>query len=387
MKKWAILVGILLMLIIGGYFILSFYAVKFIQPHLQKEMGPGFILTEMKPKTTYLSVRGIQYEDPDSKRRFFQIEEVRIYPSLLSLVRKSLRIREMAIVHPSFFFYRSQEGVITGPWGMTKKEKEREGVFEKRKEKGNGEPPGEIEGKKGESFSIQIDRIRIQRGAVGFEDRKVGEPPAEIRLEDLDFEIKNVRYPIANLPSPFKFKGKVKGEKQEGRVDVKGWVDLKTMDLETSLKIQEVEVETLKPYYRKRVSAKFDSGTMNMESQVVLKEKKIDAPGELSFFNLHIQEGGGTVFWIPAEILTSLLEKKGNQLKVPFRVKGNLGDSKFNLQETFFTQIAFSLTETLGLPVKSINGGVGGTGEGMETLVEGIKSIKEMLKKKKEKKR
>ena len=39
MKKWFILIGILAVLFIGGYFILSFYAVKFIQPQLQKVDG------------------------------------------------------------------------------------------------------------------------------------------------------------------------------------------------------------------------------------------------------------------------------------------------------------------------------------------------------------
>jgi len=387
MKQWVILVGILFILVIGGYFVLSSCAVKFIQPRLQKGMGPGFILAEMKPKTTYLSVRGIQYEDPDSKQRFFEIEEVRIYPSLLSLLKKSLRIKEITIVQPSFFYYRSREGVIVGPWVTMKKEKDREGVSEEVKKKENEETSEEGEKKKVEPIPIQISRVRIQRGAVDFEDRKVGDPPAQFRLRDLDFEIKNIRYPLTNDHSPIKLKGKVKGMNQEGRINMEGWIDLKTMDLETSLKIREIEVETFKPYYRKKVSVKIDSGTMDMESQIVLKEKKIDAPGVLDFVNLHIQEGGGTVFWIPAETLTSLLKKKRNQVKVPFHVKGDLEDPRFNLQETFLTQIAFSLTEALGLPIKSLGGGVGGTGKGVEGLMEGIKSIEEMFKKKKEKKR
>jgi hypothetical protein len=159
------------------------------------------------------------------------------------------------------------------------------------------------------------------------------------------------------------------------------------MDLETSLKIREIEVETFEPYYRKKVSAEVDSGTMNMESKIVLKEERIDAPGELDFVNLHIKERGGTVFWIPAEILAPLLEKKRNQVKVPFHVKGNLGDPQFNLQETFLTQIGFSLAEALGLPIKSVGESLGGTGKGMEGLLEGIKAIEEMFKKKRERKR
>jgi Domain of Unknown Function (DUF748) len=387
MKKWFILVGILFILFIGGYFVLSFYAVKFIQPRLQRGMRPGLTFTKVKLKTTYLSARGVQYEDPDSKQRFFQIEEVRIYPSLLSLLKKSLQIKELTILEPSFFFYRSREGVVVGPGVAMERGKNREEVSEEVKKKEKEETSEEGEKKKGEPIPIQIGRIRIQRGTVDFEDRKVGEPPVQIRLRDLDFEIKNIRYPLATLHSPIELKGKVKGKKQEGSIYTKGWIDLKTMDLETLLKIREIEVETFKPYYRKKVSAEIDSGTMDLESKIALKEKRIDAPGELDFINLHIKEGGGTVFWIPAETLTSLLEKKGNQVKVPFHVKGNLGDPQFNLQETFLTQIAFSLIDALGLPIKSVGGIVGGPGKGVEGLVEGIKSIEEMFKKKKEKKR
>jgi hypothetical protein len=372
MKKWFILIGIIAVLFIGGYFVLTFYAVKFIQPHLQKVMRPGFTLEEIKLKTTYLSAKGIRYEDPDSKQRFLQIDEVRIYPSLFSLLKKSLHIKKITILQPLFFFYRSREGGIVGPWVEMKKEGEGKEISE------------EEEKKRGKPIQVQIDRIRIQNGSIDFEDRKAGEPPAQIKLRDLDFEIRGIQYPFASYHSPIKLKGKMKGRKQEGNIYANGWIDLKTMDLETILKIRELEVETFRPYYRKRVSAEIDSGTMDMESKIAVKEKKIDAPGELDFINLHIKEGGGTIFWIPAETLVPLLEQKKYRIKVPFHVKGNLGDPQFNLQEAFLTRIAFSLAEALGLPAKGMGEGVpGDTGKEKE----GLKSIEDLFKKKKEKKR
>ena len=372
MKKWFILIGILVVLFIGGYFVLSFYAVKLIQPQLQKVMGPGLTFTEIKVKPTCLSVQGIQYQDPHTKQRFLQIEEVRIYPSLFSLLEKSLRIREVKLLQPSFFFYRSREGVFVGPWVTMKKEEGEKGISEAE------------EKKRKESISIQIDRIRIEKGSIDFEDGKVGEPPAQIRLGEIEFEIRDLRYPLASSHSPIELKGKMKGKKQEGTISTKGWIDLRTMDLETSLEIRELEVETFKPYYRKKVSAEIDSGTIDLESKITLKEKRMDVPGELNFIDLHIKEGGGTVFWIPAETLASLLEKKRNQVKVPFHVKGNLGDPQFNLQEAFLTRIAFSLAEALGLPVKSVGESISGdTGKG----TEGWRAIEELFKKKKEKKR
>jgi hypothetical protein len=376
MKKWFILIGIFVVLLIGGYFVLTFYAVKLIQPRLQKAMGPGFTLEEIKLKATCLSARGVQYEDPRSKQRFFQVEEIKIYPSLFSLLKKSLCIRELTVLRPSFFFYRSREGRLVGPWVMTKRESEEKEISEE-------------EGKKsGEPIQVQIGRIRIQGGSIDFEDRKVGDPPSQMKLRELDVDIRDIRYPLASLRSPVELDGKMKGKAQEGNITLKGWIDAKTMDMEISLKIREIEVKTFEPYYRKRVTAEIESGTLDMDSRIVVKEKRMDAPGEMDLINLHIKEGGGTVFWIPAETLVSLLEKKGHQIKAKFHVKGNVENPQFNLQETFLTQVAVSLAQALGIPVKVVGEEVPhGTLKGEKGLVEELQSMEGLFKKKKEKKR
>ncbi len=376
MKKWSILVGMVVVLFIGGYFILTFYAVKLIQPRLQKVMGPGFTLEEIKLKPTHLSARGIQYEDPQSKQRFFQVEEIRIYPSLLSLLKKSIHLKELTVLQPSFFFYRSREGRMVGPWVTAEKESE------------GKEISGRKEKKRGESVEVQIDRIRIRNGSIDFEDRKVVDPPSKMKLKELDFEISDIRYPLASLHSSVELNGKMEGRAQEGSINIRGWIDAKTMDMEISLEIRGVEVKTLEPYYRKRATAEIESGTLEMHSRIVVKEKRIDAPGELDLINLHIKEGGGTVLWIPAETLVSLLEKKGHQIKARFNVKGNMENPQFNLQETFLTQVAFSLAQALGIPVKVVGEEVlRGTLKGEKGLVEELQSIEGLFKRKKDKKR
>jgi hypothetical protein len=365
MKKWFILIGIFVVLFIGGYLILTFYAVKFIQPHLQTAMGPGFTLEEIRLKTTYLSARGIQYEDPRSKERFFQAKEVRIYPSLLSLFKKSLLIKELTVLQPSFFFYRFREGQMVGPWvtqGKGNEEKETSGE----------------EGKRREAVEVRIDRVRIQNGSIDFDDRKIGDPPAQMKWRELDFEIRDIRYPLTSLRSPVELMGKMKGKAQDGSITVKGWIDAKTMDVEISLKIREVEVKTFEPYYRKRVTAEIESGTLGMDSRIAMKGKRIDAPGELDLANLHIKEGEGTVFWVPAETLIPLLDKKGHRVKAKFHVKGNVENPQFNLQETLLTQVAISLVQALGIPVKVI---------AEEVLRDTLKGEKELFKRKKGKKR
>jgi len=129
MKKWAILVGIVVVFLIGGYLGLSFFGVKLIQPKLQKLLGPGFTLQEINIKLTHLSMKGVQYEGLHTKLRYLWIEEVRIYPAILSLLKGPLRIRTFEILRPSFSFYRTKEGVFVGLW----KGPEREGREEKEK--------------------------------------------------------------------------------------------------------------------------------------------------------------------------------------------------------------------------------------------------------------
>jgi hypothetical protein len=378
MKRWLIIGGIVVILFVGGYFFLSLYAVKFIQAQIQKVVGPGLTIAEIKVKLTHLSIIGIQFEDPHSKKRFLKIEEMKIYPDLSGVLKRKIRIRQWKILKPYFFFYRTKEGVLVGPWVAVKKGEKVKEASERR------------EGKGEEAVQVKIDQIQIRKGSIDFEDLKTDGSPGQIRLRELDLDIRNIQYPIISTHSLIelkgKMKGKMKGKTKEGEVYAKGWIDLKNMDLETSLKIREIELKIFEPYYRKKVSAEIESGYMDMDAKIAVKRRMIDAPGQLELVDLRIKEGG-TVFWIPAKALVSLLKDKRNRIKVKFHVKGNMDDPQFKLQETFLTRIAISMAESLGLPIKVVGEKIlEGSGKGAEGLMEGLKSIEELFKKKKEKK-
>jgi len=376
MKKWFILIGVIAIFLIGGYFIFSFYAVKFVQAQLQKVVGPGFTMAEIKIKPTHLSAKGIQYQDPLSQKRIFLIEEMRVYPALSSLLKRTLSIRECMILQPSFFFYRSREGSFIGPWPTVEKKDKSKEISDDREKKAK------------ESALVKIDRFRILKGSVDFEDRKMAEPPAQIQLRELDLELKDIQYPFISSHSFIELKGRIKGRKKEGDIHTEGWIDLQTTDMEISFKVKEVEVKIFEPYYRKRVSAEIETGYIDMDAKITVKKKTIDAPGHLELVDLRIKEGSGTVLWIPAETLVSLLRDKGNRIPVAFHVKGRMDDSQFSLQEAFLTKVALSLAETLGIPIKVVGETmIGGTGKGAEGLIEGLKSIEKLFKRKKEKQR
>ena len=375
MKKWFVLLGLVFLLVMGGLSVLSFFGVKFVNTELRKTLGSGITVSEIKIRLTHLALSDIRYEDPRLKKPLLQIEQVNIYPTLFSFLKGELRIREVTLLRPSFFFSRSRDGTFAGPWPAAGKEPEGTAGGETKK---TGE---------GKAFQVRIDRVRVQEAAVDFEDRKVGEPPAEIKLRKVDLDVREIHYPPASARSPVTLKGKMKGPTKEGEIEVKGWINFSNLDMDTLFKVREIELKTLEPYYRKRVSAEVESGDMTMEAKVTVSKKVIDAPGSMELTRLRIGSGGGSVFYIPAKSIVSLLKDKGNRIKVNFHVKGNLDDPRFNLQENIITRIGISLAEGLGVPIRVVGEEfLKGAFTGTKGLAEGLKSIEELFRPKKEKK-
>jgi hypothetical protein len=374
-RKWFVLLGLVFLLVMGGLSVLSFFGVKFVNTELRKTLGSGITVSEIKIRLTHLALRDIRYEDPRLKKPLLLIEQVNIYPTLFSFLKGELRIREVTLLRPSFFFSRSRDGTFAGPWPAAGKEPEGTAGGETKK---TGE---------GKAFQVRIDRVRVQEAAVDFEDRKVGEPPAEIKLRKVDLDVREIHYPPASARSPVTLKGKMKGPTKEGEIEVKGWINFSNLDMDTLFKVREIELKTLEPYYRKRVSAEVESGDMTMEAKVTVSKKVIDAPGSMELTRLRIGSGGGSVFYIPAKSIVSLLKDKGNRIKVNFHVKGNLDDPRFNLQENIITRIGISLAEGLGVPIRVVGEEfLKGAFTGTKGLAEGLKSIEELFRPKKEKK-
>ena len=375
MRKWFVLLGIVILLVTGGLSVLSFFGVRFINTELRRRMGSGITVSEIKIRLTHLAARGIRYEDPRLKKPLLQIEEINIYPTLFSFLKGELRIRELTILRPSFFFYRSRDGTFVGPWPAA------------GKEPGETGGRGTNETRQDKAFQVRIDRVRIQEAAVDFEDRKVEEPPAEIKLRKMDLDVRDIRYPFASVHSPVTLKGRMKGPTKEGEIELKGWIDFNNLDMDTLLKVREIEVKTLEPYYRKRVSAEIESGDMTMQTKITINKKVIDAPGSLELTRLKVGGGGGSVFYISAKTVVSLLKDKGDRINVNFHVKGNLDDPRFSLQENIMRRIGISLAEALGVPIRIVGEEVlKGAFTGTRGLADGLRSIEDLFRPKKEKK-
>ncbi len=336
--KLLLFVGGLVFLGVGAYLGLTFYAVKLIHPQIRKALGPEITLSDIKLRMTHLSIKEIQYEAQRLKKRIFQIEEVKVYPSLLSLLKGDLRIKQIVLFKPSFFFSRPQEG---GGWislaGRGEREGEKDDFREERKSK---------------SLLLKIDQVRVLSGSIDFEDRKIGDPPAQLGLRELDVKIEGAEFPFNSTPYPFKVSGKMKGNGKEGSIEMEGWLNPKTIEFESFLTVRGIGVKALQPYYRKKVSAEVEDGQVHIEMKILKRERLIEIQGNMDLVGLQIKGDRGKVFWIPADLFSSQLKKRGGRLKILLHLKGDLDDPNFNLQESLLVHLGLSLAESVGMPVK-----------------------------------
>jgi hypothetical protein len=366
MKKWLIIISIIIVVFVSGYFVLSFFAVRVIQEQLKKLVGPGLSIKGIKVKPTHLSINGIRYEKPDFKKIFFEIEEVKIHPKIISLIKRPLKISRISIINPSLIVFRSPNGNIFLPIPDAVNKEEKRGSESKT------------------SVSIiNIENINIENGKIFFDDEKAGSPGAKIRFDGFRLNIHNVDYPITSQISPIELETKIKGESSDGNLLTKGWINFKKMETETDLKARDIEIKTFEPYYQKKITAEIEKGLINMNARISIKNRIIDASGDMEFVGLKIGENG-TIFYLPAKILVSRLKNRDNKIKVKFRVYGNIDDPKFSINENLLTRIGLSIAETLGIPIKVVGEKIiEGTGVSTEKIIEGIKKIEEFFKKKK----
>jgi hypothetical protein len=384
MRKWIILTGIVVLLGTGSYFGLSWYAVRFLGERLQRLTEEGLTIAEVKPGPARLSVKGVRFEEPMSRQKLLEIEEIRFYPSIFSALRGKITIREVVLVRPSFHLSRSREGAYLGAWIS--------GERERMADRSGPRDPGVAPKERGiarketdDTVPVKIEQLRIEGGTFSFEDDKVGEPPGRIELKEIDLVLEKIKYPLTSHPSALHFKARVKGIRKEGSVEARGWIDFVTSDMDVDLKVRDVELKLFQPYYRKRVTAEIESGEIRLDAKVVVAKKVINAPCQLDLTDLRLVKGQGTFFYVPADVIISLLKDRGNRVKAHFTIKGDTRDPKFSLEESVLGRLGFSVAESLGLPVRVIGETFpGGTTKGDEGLAKTIKALGEIFKKKRE---
>lgn len=171
LKRILILSEIFIVVLLAGFIVLSMYSVKFLQSKIQEKLGSGVFISQIEATRRYVAGKGILIEDPVSKLKLLEIDEIRIYPAIRSIFyTRSIVIRKIVLYHPSFLIIRTRDSVVIMA-GSTARKPQRE--------------------KTKPSNKITIDKITIQDGKFVFIDHKNKSPSGVIQLLKLESTVEN----------------------------------------------------------------------------------------------------------------------------------------------------------------------------------------------------
>jgi hypothetical protein len=110
----------------------------------------------------------------------------------------------------------------------------------------------------------------------------------------------------------------------------------------------------LQPYLIKAAETGVRSGTLDLDLNSSIAGNRLRAPGTLTLTGLELSSGSSTFMGIPSKLVTSLLQDKKGQISLKFVLEGNLDDPRFSLNEHLVARLGSSLTDMLGVNLKSL---------------------------------
>jgi len=167
----------------------------------------------------------------------------------------------------------------------------------------------------------------------------------------------------------------VKGIHQDGRVDISGWADLSTKDSSVKLQLRSVDMKAIEPYLIKANDTGVRKGSLDLDLQSDVRNKRLKAPGKLTISDLTLapSEGiMGTFMGVPRDAVLSFLEEKGNSITLDFVLEGDISNPKFSLNETMKQRMALSMADLLNISIVGVAKGAAALGKGGVDAAAGV---------------
>ena len=234
---------------------------------------------------------------------------------------------------------------------------------------------------KSDEPTLLFQKLQISEGIIDYFNGMVAAPPHHTRLEAVALTMDNVSLPTTNVSSNYVFSANI----QNGSVSSKGVTALQSKDSKGTVTVRNLDITKFKPYFQKKGDADLVRGAMNLDMDLSIKSRILNAPGRVVLKNLAFATGGGTgaVFLgVPRNLVLDALKSGNNEIAFDVRLEGNLDDPKFSVREGLMKRFAAGLAGKLGVGVVEMGGAVVGAGkEGVEQVGKGARGIGEGLRK------
>lgn len=223
-----------------------------------------------------------------------------------------------------------------------------------------------------ERLHVTIEDVDLADSTIDFYDASVEEGKlVNLQLVDVAAELRGLRMPERDAHTKVDIKGLVKGEKNDdgerldGPFTVKGQVQVATRESELAIKLDGVDMRLLEPYLLRRSETGVKRGKLSMELTSTVKDRHLDAPGTLVLEDLKLRPGenfGSTFMGMPRQAVLATLKDRDGKITLDFNLEGDLGNTRFSLNDTMAVRVAVGAAGALGIGLVDVIKGVGSFG-------------------------
>lgn len=291
-------------------------------------------------------------------------ERVEIIPALRTLFSERMVVNTVKIDNAYLSVFRNKEGQL----------KLVPSVFDKKKDQ-----PKKPEN---ERRRITIDRVELKNATIDFHDASVQEELVNLKLVEVDADLDELRIPERDAHTKLDMKGMVKGSNdddgkaRDGRFAVKGWLEVASRESDLQIKLDDVDLKPLEPYLLRRSETGVKQGRMSLDVHSKVKDRQLDAPGTMVLKDLKLKAGKGlasTFMGVPRSAVLMSLKASDGTITLNFTLAGDLGSTRFSLNETMPVRVTVGMAQSLGVGLVDIVKDVGSFGgEAIEATGDAI---------------
>lgn len=246
-----------------------------------------------------------------------------------------------------------------------------------------------------------LRHVNIRNGKINFIDHTAGNGGIRLAVKDVRFNLRNLYLFPHSAATNFKFTGRIpwQAEKEEGRIEAEGWLNLFKKDMQASVKISDIDGIYLYPYYATWVDlekTRIESAKLNFTSNIKGENNDVTADCHLELTDIVFKPRPAEETADKAEkIATAVLDifkvlSKG-KIVFNFKVKTTMDKFGFRLSDVkdeFEKRLAegiknnrISAQDIAMLPARVVGGTVKGAADLSKAMVDTTFSLGSELKK------